>query len=107
LDKTIIGVVGAASALALGAPATCTAAPGQLPAAQTYAELLDPIPDAVSRLKTQWGDGDLGLAVDESPAVEPVQYYYHHHHHHHHHHHWWYRRYHHHHHHHHHHYYYY
>jgi hypothetical protein len=106
LDKTIIGLVGAASALALASPSSSAAAPGPLPGAQTYAELLDPIPDAVSRLKSQWGDGDLSVTADERPVVEPAQYYYHHHHHHHHHH-WWYRRYHHHHHHHHHHHYYY
>ncbi len=105
MDKTIIGLVGAASALALGAPVSSAAAPGPLPAARTYAELLDPIPDAVSRLKTQWGDGDLSLTADERPVVELVQYHHHHHHHHwwhwRHHHHWWHWRHHHHHHHHH------
>ena len=89
MDKTIIGLVGAASALALGAPVSSAAAPGPPPAARTYAELLDPIPDAVSRLKTQWGDGD--LVADERPVVELAQY-----HHHHHHHHWWHWRHHHH-----------
>jgi hypothetical protein len=94
LDKTIIGLVSAASALALGAPPSSSAGPAPLPAAQTYAELLDPIPDAVSRLSTQWGDGKLNVTADDSPAVELAQYYHHHHHHHHH---WW-RHYHHHHH---------
>ena len=65
-------------------PPPAAAAPGPLPAAQTYAELLDPIPDAVSRLKTRWGDGDLSLTADERPVVELAEYHPHHHHHH-----WW------------------
>jgi len=88
LDKTIIGLVGAASALALaGGAQSASASP--LPPAQSFAELLDPIPDAVSRLRTQNGDGDLSATADERP-VQLAQY--HHHHHHHHHHHWWWHR---------------
>jgi hypothetical protein len=86
LDKTIIALVGAASALALAGSAqagSVLAGPAPLPPAQTFAELLDPIPDAVSRLATQYGKGELDDA-DSQGAVQLAQYYYHHHHHHHH-----------------------
>jgi hypothetical protein len=103
MEKKIAGLLGAA---ALGAMSAAQAAPTP-PApseglrANSFAELLEPIPNAASVLKT----------VDEAQAapsaegnVQLAQFYYHHHHHHHH---FWrrYRYYHHHHHHHHHHYY--
>lgn len=109
LDKTIIRLVGAASALALAGAADAAsvpAAPAPVPPAQTFAELLDPIPQAVSRLSTQYGEGELSDAVgavDERP-VQLAQYYHHQHHHHHH---WWHQHHHHHHYHHHHHHHYY
>lgn len=87
MDNTIFGLVGAASALALAGTAgvpNASAQPAPLPPAQSYAELLDPIPNAISRLRTQRGDGDLAEASDESP-FKSAQY----HHHHHHHHDWW------------------
>ena len=101
MEKRIAGLLGAVATL--GAMNAAQAAPTlQVPTetlrASSFAELLEPIPNAASVLKT----------VDESrPApstegnVQLAQYYYHHHHHHHH---FWrrYRRYHHHHHHHHH-----
>ncbi len=100
MDKTIIGLVGAASALALAGGAQAANIPAApMQPAQTFAELLDPIPDAVSRLSTQNGDGE--LSAGEERPVQLAQYY-HHHHHHHHHWHWWHRHHHHHHHHHHH-----
>ena len=100
MEKRIAGLLGAVATL--GAMNAAQAAPTpQVPTetlrANSFAELLEPIPNAASVLKT----------VDESqPApstegnVQLAQYYYHHHHHHHH---FWrrYRRYHHHHHHHH------
>jgi outer membrane protein assembly factor BamD (BamD/ComL family) len=102
MEKRIAGLLGAAAALGAlsGAQAAPTPAPSDALRASSFAELLDPIPNAVSLLK----------AVDESQAQSPTdanvqlaQYYrYYRHHHHHHHHHFW-RRYHHHHHHHHHH----
>ena len=61
MDKTIIGLVGAASALALAGAAEAASVPSvpaPVPPAQTFAELLDPIPQAVSRLSTQYGAGD-------------------------------------------------
>ena len=83
MDKTIIGLVGAASALVLANGAGATAAlagPARLAPAQSYAELLDPIPDAISRVTAPSDDVDGGVVT-----VELAQYHHHHHHHHHHH----------------------
>ena len=103
MDKKVAGAIGAFSALAAldaahAAPATAPNA-GELPRAQSFAELLQPIPNALAKLR----------AVDEASAAAGVrfaQYYYYpyrHHHHaqwrygygwrprywHHHHHGWW------------------
>ncbi|WP_298252841.1 hypothetical protein [Bradyrhizobium sp.] len=99
MEKRIAGLLGAVATL--GAMNAAQAAPTpQVPTetlrANSFAELLEPIPNAASMLQ----------AVDQAPTapsaegnVQLAQYYYHHHHHHHHHHFW--RRYRHHHHHHH------
>ncbi len=90
MDRRIVGLVGALSTLA--APETVQATPAAAPnindvlRVQSYAELLDPIPNAVALLR----------AADAAPppetsSVQLVQYYYHHHHHHHHHHHGYWR----------------
>ena len=88
MEKRIAGLLGAVATL--GAMNAAQAAPTpQVPAetlrANSFAELLEPIPNAALMLK----------AVDQAPAapstagnVELAQYYYHHHHHHHHHHFW-------------------
>jgi hypothetical protein len=93
LDKKMAGLLGAVAALGTLGTAQATPAPTDVLAANSYAELLQPVPDASARLK----------ALDEhqstAPGGRPIQLAYHHHHHHHHHH----RRRHHHHHHHHHH----
>ena len=94
MQKKIAGLLGAVAALGtLGAAqATPASDPNDVLKANSFAELLEPIPDATLILK----------AIDEQPssrAAGPVQLAQHHHHHHHHH-----RRRHHHHHHHHHHY---
>jgi hypothetical protein len=86
MDKKIAGLLGAVATL--GAFNAAQAAPAPTPAptdvlrANSFAELLEPIPNAASLLQ----------AIDESaPAqsaeenVQPAQYYHHHHHHHHHH----------------------
>jgi hypothetical protein len=86
MEKKIAGLLGAMAAL--GAFNTAEAAPAPSPAptdalrANSFAELLAPIPNAAALLQ----------AIDESrPApsadenVQLAQYYYHHHHHHHHH----------------------
>gem|GEM_PF-4821998 len=112
MDKKLLGMLGGASALALvsGGPssaATSQMEPPALQPAQSFGELLDPIPNAL----------DVLAAEDEKPAtvapqIQLVQWHHHHHHHHHmfyhhhhhhhhmfyhhhhhhHHHHWWRRR---------------
>lgn len=98
MDKTIIGVVGAVAGLASldgTAQAATVTAPGELKAAQSFADLLDPIPNAVALLRA----ADLAAArsaqndpaTDETVQVAQVYISHHHHHrywrHHHHHHH--------------------
>ncbi len=86
MEKKIAGLLGAVAAL--GVVNASQAAPTQAPTSSdilkvnSFAELLEPIPNAAELLKI----------VDESTPtlsseanVELVQYYYHHHHHHHHH----------------------
>jgi hypothetical protein len=84
MDKKIAGLLGAVAAL--GSMNAAQAAPSPDPTevlrANSYAELLEPIPNAKALLR----------AVDEArpePSaganVQVAQYYYHHHHHHHHH----------------------
>lgn len=102
MDKKIAGLLGAAATLgAMNAAqaAPTPSVPGDGLRASSFAELLEPIPNAASLLR----------AVDQAQPgptaeanVQLAQLYYYHHHHHHHHHHFW-RRYRHHHHHHHHH----
>lgn len=80
MDKTLIGIVSAA----LAVPAAAVAAPGPaLAPVASYADLLQPIPNAREHLQQAL------LVEGAQPArVVPAQYFYHHHHHHHHHHHW-------------------
>lgn len=52
--------------------------PQQIPNAQSYADLLDPIPNAVELLKA-----DNFARVQQAIAVQQVQFHHHHHHHHH------------------------
>lgn len=84
MEKKIAGLLGAVATLgAFGtAQAAPTPVPGEVVKANSFAELLEPIPNAAALLK----------AVDESqpvPSAEPnvqlAQFYHHHHHHHHHH----------------------
>jgi hypothetical protein len=102
LDKTLISLLGGASALALVGGSQASAAPAVdeanlLQPAQSFAQLLDPIPNAEKVLRAENERSDAGTA-EEKPIVL-AQYHHHHHHHH-------YRHHHHHHHYHHHHYYY-
>ncbi|MEP6836726.1 MAG: hypothetical protein ABJA75_01640 [Bradyrhizobium sp.] len=83
MDKKIAGLLGAVATLGTftAAEAAPAPAPTDVLRANSYADLLEPIPNAVALLQ----------AVDESapaPGTENVQlaqFYYHHHHHHHHH----------------------
>ena len=84
MDKKIAGLLGAVATF--GAVGTAQAAPAPAPTealrANSFADLLEPIPNAAALLQ----------AIDESAPVpsaqdnvQTAQYYYHHHHHHHHH----------------------
>jgi hypothetical protein len=84
MEKKIAGLLGAVAALSTLSAAQATPGPDptEVLQANSYAELLEPIPNAAALLR----------AVDEAkPApsadgqVEVAQYYHHHHHHHHHH----------------------
>ena len=77
MDRKIATMVGAAAALATG-PAL--AARPAVPVAASYAELLEPIPNAAERLQI----ADAEDAAQPARLIE-AQWAYHHHHHHHHH----------------------
>ncbi len=78
MDKTRLGAAAAISALIAlpsGAASAATASQPAVPKAQSFSELLDPIPNAGERLK-------LADAEDAAaPRLIPVQYAVHHHHH--------------------------
>ena len=85
MDKKIAGLLGAVATLGAFNAAEAVPAPTDVLQANSYADLLEPIPNAVALLK----------AVDDSapaPATRNVQVAQYHHHHHHHHHHSFYRR---------------
>ncbi len=100
MDKKLAALLGAAAAVATvgGAQAATHPNPTSSEALQasSYADLLMPVPDAVSALKA---DNAAQAANADMNGAQVAQYYYHHHHHHHHHyrrhhhHHsyWWYR----------------
>jgi len=81
MDKKIAGLLGAVAALGTFGSAQATPAPDDVLKANSYAELLQPIPNA----------GALLQAIDEAAPpkadsnVQVAQFYHHHHHHHHHH----------------------
>jgi hypothetical protein len=76
--KTVT-LVGAAAALAAGPALATPPATAATPVASSYAELLQPIPNAVERL--QASDAEMAAAPAQ---LIPAQYAVHHHHHHHH-----------------------
>ncbi len=100
MDKTIAGVIGAITGLAsldgaAQAATTPTPGPDALPGARSYAELLDPIPNAVALLRAadaaaareRRDETVNGLKGDVQVADHHHHHhhrYYHHHHHHHH-----------------------
>ena len=83
MQRRTAGVLGAIAAIAAAPVAGATTTPANnsaVPVASSYAELLQPIPNATERLKL--ADAE----ASERPAVLiKAQYYAHHHHHHHHH----------------------
>ncbi|MBV9287012.1 MAG: hypothetical protein JO288_04180 [Hyphomicrobiales bacterium] len=89
MDKSLAGLLGGVSALALAGAAHAASATSEpvntLRPAQSYAELLDPIPNAAELLKAENQRPDSPQA-----SVQLAQYYaYPPHHHHHHHHYGW------------------
>ena len=82
MDKTIAGLLGSASALALiGSTAPLLAAPvGPLQPAETYAELLDPIPNAAELVRNQNQPAAL-IQLTQFYYGDQRPYYRHHHHH--------------------------
>ena len=84
MDRKIAIMVGAAAALATG-PALAAPATGSpaVPAASSYAELLQPIPNAVERLQIADAQADSAPArLIEAQYGNGQQYNNHHHHHH-------------------------
>ena len=111
MDKTIMGLLGGASAFALlgGSPASAASSVDDvnlLQPARSFAELLEPIPDAEKVLRAENERSNDTVESENKPMVV-ADYYHHHyhhnyhhhyHHHHHHHHHYYHHHYHHHHH---------
>jgi hypothetical protein len=84
MDKRIAGLLGAAAAVTALSGVQANAAPAQ---AASYADLLQPVPNAVSELQAD----DARRATEPEAHVQLAQYHHHHHHHwrrYHHHHHW-------------------
>jgi hypothetical protein len=81
MNKKIAVLLGGAAALGLSAQSQAAAiAPQGAPAAsaQSYADLLTPIPNAAAALKTD----DARLAQEGGATVQLARYHHHHHHHH-------------------------
>jgi hypothetical protein len=105
MDSKVVGVIGAIAGLA--SLDTAQAAPvsganaNQLAPARSYAELLEPIPNAVALLQAAEAADAARILSEEPDAKLQLVWHHHHHHHHwrHHHHHRWWRHHHHHHHH--------
>ena len=89
MDKTLISLLSGASALALLGGSQASAAPpvdevNALQPARSFAELLDPIPNAEKVLRAE---NERSASVIEEKPIVVAQYYHHHHHYHHHYHH--------------------
>ena len=83
MDKKIAGLLGAAAALSTLGAAQATAAPAvdQMAGARSYAELLEPVPNAAEQLKAdEAAQGEVQLA---QLYIYRDRYRHHHHHHHH------------------------
>ncbi|MGH6839942.1 MAG: hypothetical protein ACREDT_14315, partial [Methylocella sp.] len=99
MDKKIAGFAGAVSGLAMMTATEAARAQNvtEVLSARSYAELLQPIPNAVALLMAAdaMNAASAKAEAGQNPNVKLVQYYHHHHHHHHHrwyhhHHHRWY-----------------
>jgi hypothetical protein len=88
MEKKIAGLLGAVATLgtftaAQAAPPVANPAPAEILNANSFADLLEPIPNAVNLLQIV---DDAGPIPTANENIQQAQYYYHHHHHHHHHH---------------------
>ena len=83
MDKKIAGLLGAVAAVGALGPAQASAAPAPSAVlkAHSYADLLEPIPNAAKVLQAL----DEQAPPETEPKVQLAQWYHHHHHHHHHH----------------------
>lgn len=81
MDKTKMGVLGAITSIALPAAAGAVPTEPAVAPAQSYADLLQPIPNAVEKLQVADAQEAAGL---HGGQLIKAQYYHHHHHHHHH-----------------------
>jgi hypothetical protein len=81
MEKKIAGLIGAVATLGAFGTAQAAPAPTDVLRANSYAELLEPIPNAAHLLQAV--DAAAPAAVGEN--VQLAQFYHHHHHHHHHH----------------------
>ena len=89
MRRTTTSLITAAASVALAAPAL-HAAPAVPPAA-SYADLFEPIPNAVERLKASDTEGEARFIEAQYGPPPTANPHHHHHHHHHHHSHHWYR----------------
>ena len=87
MDKTTLGIMGAITSLAVAGAVSATATPAAaepVSQAQSYAELLDPMPNAVERLalvnSQAERDGARLIEVQYAPDGGPVAHHHHHHH---------------------------
>jgi hypothetical protein len=91
MDKKIAGLLGAVAGLATVSSAQAAISPAPNPSealqASSYADLLAPIPNAVTLLKADDAARAQQPAAKAVDDIQLAQGYYHHHHHHHHHHH--------------------
>jgi hypothetical protein len=85
MDKSVLGLLGGVSALALlgGSAGALAAVPSagavnQLQPAQSYAELLDPIPNAANLLRAEVQNAGERARLETTQYFSP-DYYYHHH----------------------------
>ena len=83
MEKKIAGLLGAMATLGAfnAAQAAPTPAPSDVLRANSFAELLEPIPNAAALLQAVDESGPVSSGSDN---IQLVQYYHHHHHHHHH-----------------------
>jgi hypothetical protein len=86
MEKKIAGLIGAVATLGALSPAhaasMASAPPMEVLRANSFADLLEPIPNAVALLRAV---DEAGPTSSMDGNVQPAQFYHHHHHHHHHH----------------------